>query len=91
MKKTLTLLALILGFGSAQAANQNSSQNFQEIRRQLRIKQALKILLEEGVLVIPENQCPEIEPSLLEELRKNGTLTPHNGPVLSSICIVSET
>jgi hypothetical protein len=91
MNKTLTILSVILGISSANATDSRSAQNIQETKRQIRIKQALKILLEEGALVIPENQCPEIDPSLLEELRKNGTLTPSNGPVLSSICIVSET
>lgn len=90
MKKTIAFLAIILGLTSAHAEQSNTAQSVSEMKRQLKLKQALLFLLEEGAITLPENQCPQIEQSLIDELRENGTLTTGHGPVLTSICIVPD-
>ena len=90
MKKTIAFLTIILGLTSAHAEQANTAQSTSEIKRQLKLKQALLFLLKEGAITLPENQCPQIEQSLLDELRENGTLTTGHGPVLTSICIVPD-
>lgn len=90
MKKSLAFLTVILGITSAHAEPSNSAQSVSEIKRHIKLKQALLFLLEEGALALPENQCPQIDQSLLDELRENGTLTTGHGPVLTSICVVPD-
>lgn len=90
MKKSLAFLTVILGITSAHADPSNSAPSVSELKRHLKIKQALLFLLEEGAITLPENQCPQIEQSLLDELRENGTLTTGHGPVLTSICVVPD-
>ena len=90
MKKSLAFLTVILGLTSAHADPNNSTQSVSEIKRHLKLKQALLFLLEEGAITLPENQCPQINQSLLDELRENGTLTTGHGPVLTSICVVPD-
>lgn len=90
MKNILVSLTVILGIGSAHADSPNKNQEFQEIMKQIRLKQALLFLIQEGAIRIPEDQCPQIEPSLLDDLRRNGTLTTGHGPVLTSICVVPD-
>ena len=90
MKNSLTFLTIILGLTTAHAEPSNTIQSISEIKRQLKLKQALLFLLEEGAITLPENQCPQIDQSLLDELRENGTLTTGHGPVLTSICVVPD-
>ncbi len=90
MKKTLTLLTVILGMASAHAESANNVQATHEIMKHIKIKQALLLLLQEGAITLPENQCPQIDSSLLDELRESGTLTTGHGPVLTSICVVPD-
>lgn len=90
MKKSLAFLAVILGLTTVHAEPNNSAQSISEIKKQLKLKQALLFLLAEGAITLPENQCPQIDQSLLNELRESGTLTTGHGPVLTSICVVPE-
>ncbi len=90
MKNILASLTVILGIASAHAESSDKNQDFQKVMKQIRLKQALLFLIQEGAITTPEDQCPQIEPSLLDELRGNGTLTTGHGPVLTSICVVPE-
>lgn len=87
MKKTIIFLAALLGVASAKA-ELTETQKLDEARRELKIKQALQVLINEGVIDDSESQCLKVDPSLLDQLRAAGTVQPSNGPSTQSICVI---
>lgn len=90
MKKSILfiILALTMQTVRAETTTANDDQEIQAWKRHLRVKKALLSLLDEGALTLPDNQCPQFEPGLLEELRNNGTVRPGHGVRPSTICVI---
>ncbi len=86
MNKTImTCLLVLLGNSSAAFAYNRMNLNQAPYSRE-ELKAALTILLDAGVITIPENSCPIVNTDLLEELRDLGVLKPGVFRT-SSICI----
>lgn len=88
MNKAIIFITLLLMISISQADSSDQCQQLKILQRHLRVKKALMVLIQEGAITLPEGQCPVIEPSLLEELRLNGTVKPSDGVDPDSICVV---
>lgn len=91
MKTIMSVLLSVLAISSAKADSiAGEPSEAQIVRRNVRVRQALLLLLQEGALTLPENQCPQIEPSLLDELRAEGILQSYEGAKPSTICVITQ-
>lgn len=86
MKKAILFLTAIMSVASAKANNFQEAYNEAAAREQ-RIKEALEVLINEGVVSESENQCLKVDQSLLNQLKSDGTVVPSHGPTPQSVCI----
>lgn len=99
MKKVTLFLTAFLGLSTAAFAESQSGANTNgsaserkqaqvDIAKYLKIKAAIQYLMSQGVVSEVDNQCLQVDQSLLDELRSNGTVKPSNGSTVQSICVV---